>query len=927
MGSNFESLVFEIIAKDAQANAAFDRFRNSVDKTSGSVDKNSKALDDNTKALEKSKQSHVSWLGVLAGGAAAFAPITAGAAAAGAGIAAFGALAIPSVKKVSAALTAKGGLADSWVTLDSRQRNAALGIQALGQDYQVLAKRMEPQVFQVFNQGLTLAHSLLGPTGELARTSGQGISDFLATFSADSGLQHFIAYLSTIARPAIGLVGQDVTSVSHAVFSLLQSFGGAGLLELRALTGVFTALDDSVSFLSQHAPGLTSAGLAIGGIALALSKLGLLSGALKITGISSIAGQMAGFTAATRGATVAEKGLLATTTALDAVTPWGWAALGVGALGAVFLALRNVNSGMHDIVMQMAVQDHAAGFNIAGWQKLAQGLGQAAQAQENLRQKTVLFGPALEHSLEIQTSFTGSQENTSKSVRTLISFLGVLQARYGITRDQAASLADSSKVLIDKQGHLVLTFGASVAKAEAFGNANVTAAAQVNQLRTDMQDTANATLTLTDRTKALTAALNVFFNPAVTADQALITLAGDAQTAAKALAAAGGRTQGLTGVQGAARSAFDTYISQVGQTASQVFAATGRTGDYNRIIDANIPRLERMAGANRVLRGEIQDLVNTLKGVRSENVRITVGATGSWNVIQGAGGGQIHAPGAAAGMMVRGGVPGRDSVLIRAMPGELVVPQHLVSRGAVDHLRGKIPGFADGGVVGAYHGTPPGLGRFLVTEDARTLLAIENAVARATLAGIHAAAAKAAAGAPPGSSGTAVGAVQQWARAHLSDYGWGPGQFPPLQALWNQESGWRWNAANPSSGAYGIPQSLPASKMASAGADWRTNPVTQMRWGLGYIRAVYGSPAAAEGHELAFHWYDQGGYLPPGPSLAFNGTGRPERVGGGDTIINVTVQVGHGTNPRQAAKEIADILNQGAAAGIRLRKSILSANG
>lgn len=72
-------------------------------------------------------------------------------------------------------------------------------------------------------------------------------------------------------------------------------------------------------------------------------------------------------------------------------------------------------------------------------------------------------------------------------------------------------------------------------------------------------------------------------------------------------------------------------------------------------------------------------------------------------------------------------------------------------------------------------------------------------------------------------------------------------------------SGWRWDALNASSGAYGIPQSLPADKMAAAGADWRTNPATQIRWGLGYIKGRYGSPAGAESHELAFHWYHDGG--------------------------------------------------------------------
>ncbi|WP_319186498.1 aggregation-promoting factor C-terminal-like domain-containing protein [Streptomyces scabiei] len=134
----------------------------------------------------------------------------------------------------------------------------------------------------------------------------------------------------------------------------------------------------------------------------------------------------------------------------------------------------------------------------------------------------------------------------------------------------------------------------------------------------------------------------------------------------------------------------------------------------------------------------------------------------------------------------------------------------------------------------------------------------------------------------PVGNATASGAAQQYAKSILSRYGWGASQFGPLKKLWDGESNWRWNAKNPSSGAYGIPQSLPASKMASAGSDWRTNYQTQIRWGLGYIkgRPDYGSPAAAYSKWLARspHWYDDGGYLPPGLSLVANGTGKPEPV-------------------------------------------------
>jgi Transglycosylase SLT domain len=76
-----------------------------------------------------------------------------------------------------------------------------------------------------------------------------------------------------------------------------------------------------------------------------------------------------------------------------------------------------------------------------------------------------------------------------------------------------------------------------------------------------------------------------------------------------------------------------------------------------------------------------------------------------------------------------------------------------------------------------------------------------------------------------------------------------------LPPLWVRESGWNPYAQNSSSGAYGIPQALPGSKMASAGSDWATNPETQIRWGLSYIRASYGSPCGAWSHSESYGWY------------------------------------------------------------------------
>ncbi|HLR94020.1 MAG TPA: hypothetical protein VK053_05820 [Jiangellaceae bacterium] len=93
------------------------------------------------------------------------------------------------------------------------------------------------------------------------------------------------------------------------------------------------------------------------------------------------------------------------------------------------------------------------------------------------------------------------------------------------------------------------------------------------------------------------------------------------------------------------------------------------------------------------------------------------------------------------------------------------------------------------------------------------------------------------------------------AEAMLSDYGWGDSEFECLETLWENESGWDHEAENPSSGAYGIPQALPASKMDSEGDDYRENPVTQISWGLGYIEDRYDSPCSALGFWEENNWY------------------------------------------------------------------------
>ncbi|WP_055563599.1 hypothetical protein [Streptomyces atriruber] len=143
-------------------------------------------------------------------------------------------------------------------------------------------------------------------------------------------------------------------------------------------------------------------------------------------------------------------------------------------------------------------------------------------------------------------------------------------------------------------------------------------------------------------------------------------------------------------------------------------------------------------------------------------------------------------------------------------------------------------------------------------------------------------------------SGKSVAAAKATGKSLNAARGWGS-HWSALEALWTRESGWRWNADNPSSDAYGIPQALPGSKMKSAGADWKTNPATQIKWGLGYIKSRYGNPSKANSFQQSHNWYGLG---TPGASRgpAVVGEHEPEVINlrGGERIDPLSDLIGRG---------------------------------
>lgn len=244
-----------------------------------------------------------------------------------------------------------------------------------------------------------------------------------------------------------------------------------------------------------------------------------------------------------------------------------------------------------------------------------------------------------------------------------------------------------------------------------------------------------------------------------------------------------------------------------------------------------------------------------------------------------------------------------DSVMAMLTPGEAVIPKWLVPILSPLLRKYGVPGFVSGGYVQ----DPQSIADFEGSMGSRFIHqpwpVYGKAESSKFLNDLNAAAQKmaqaaaAAAGGGAGTPGPGGGdpTSNQMLAMRLAPY-WANGmEWADWRALWNQESGWNQYARNPGSGAYGIPQALPPGKMGAAANPPQSNPAAQISWGIGYIKGRYGDPIGAWAHEVAFNWYDNGGWLMPGMNIAMNGTGRPERVSppnGGFDVVRMEIQAG-----------------------------------
>ena len=283
-------------------------------------------------------------------------------------------------------------------------------------------------------------------------------------------------------------------------------------------------------------------------------------------------------------------------------------------------------------------------------------------------------------------------------------------------------------------------------------------------------------------------------------------------------------------------------------------------GARQRLI-TDLIRAGTDAGTARTDVSNLQAAINRMHG---KGISISMSGKGYYTISEAGKNYQISAGGLfsphAAGGFISGGIPGRDSVPGMLMPGEVVVPVPMVKAGAVDHLKGMLPGFASGGAVGPVRTGEAGIGRFYKADVNAEGYSLTTAMRTALKAAEAAARAASFAVSGSGPAGGDAAANKALARRMFP---WPASMWPSYDYLEMREAGYNRFARNPSSGAYGIPQALPPTKMPfAAQAAGGSHAGPQLSWMFNYIRGRYGNPVSAAAHERAYNWYAGGGLVP-----------------------------------------------------------------
>jgi hypothetical protein len=406
---------------------------------------------------------------------------------------------------------------------------------------------------------------------------------------------------------------------------------------------------------------------------------------------------------------------------------------------------------------------------------------------------------------------------------------------------------------------------------------------------------------LADAVQHLNTQLSNAVGPNSTFNKDLIGTATSAAAAEKALDGTHNKIGLNTAAQRNAFGAQQTYIDNLVTLTKDAGDNRQKQDEATAAIKRALPSLSNVTGGTRQYWQEVRTLVSWLhteQQFKKLSTLITVNGQGVWHIAPGHGlpGGTAGGPFAAGGR-VPAGFP-NDTYLARLTSGEAVVDPVRTKALAPALKAAGVPGFGAGGVVGSYSGGIPGLTSWTHHNFSASITSVTDSIAQSFAASFKRAFSSfGGAGGPAGGSAAANMAIGR------RMFPWPAFMWPAQVALWNRESGWNRFAYNAGSGATGIPQALPFSKMPRAA--WlpsqggSANAAAQIGWGYGYERGRYGTPLNAWAHEEAFGWYDHGGWIRPGRNVLWNGTGRMEHLvpaqGGGQKIVLEITSQGSGT--------------------------------
>lgn len=684
-------------------------------------------------------------LATLIGAGAAVSPafITAGA-----GVAAFGALAVPAILGVVKAQTE---MAETWDSLSKGQKISAGQARILVDRYKALAKAVEPEVLDAFNGALDLTAQLMPRLEPLTKATSQALVDFeskLSTALDSDEAEEFFDFLERQAGPGIDALGDVMMSGVHAASSLTQAWAPLATSGL----GLVSMLADLVAGLAEVSPEL--------------AQLGILTVALR--GPVGAVGDWFGKTSARAKALgSATKGASTATKLLNVVTSAGPNLYMAAGVALAFLGAKalSASSSTDKLVHSLTVANRATGNNLDGYRNLAAALqGQVNKAlasqsghyrevtkavQENHGQvnaSAIGQARAAYQAEQSAKKLTEAQKEVNTQYKNVISGADALARKYDLTREQAIRLADAVGVDLSKG---ILESGQITATvAEKFDRYRMAVELANNPTAVISQaweDAANQALRMEQRVTALTAAVDAYFNPSLAVYTATTQMKQAFQAAEEAIKKSKTGLDGSKAAALAAQSAFAAAAQSVSQTAQATYTFTSRTKGAEAAtiaakdaVLAQLPELARLAGRNKDAQAQVaalaasygisgreasaagvkvQSLIKKINSIpRSASTTITANtgpAQGALNSLLSRinsstasvrvgvmGGYSIPGMKRADGGPVRGpGGPRDDRVLIAASNGEYVVNARSTAkhRGLLEAINADR--FADGGLV------------------------------------------------------------------------------------------------------------------------------------------------------------------------------------------------------------------------------------